>query len=440
MTKRASWLDYAWALLAVAIASLVCTSTRDYLDLADHTMIYLLAVLLIATRLPRRPSAFAAIASAAAWNFLLVPPVYTFAVRDARHVVTFGVMLVVGLVVSTLMLQIREREHHTAALYAISKKLAMTGETRELITIAEQHLAEQLGATVRIELGRVATGSAIALNASRGAVGVILVDGPVSTAAIEPFVAQIALAIERALLAEEAEKARLSAETELTRNTLLAGLSHDLRNPLASIGGSAAILLDPSAELDERGRRELLETIRDESTLLTRLVTGLLDLVRIESGALKVKKELCPLEELLSSALCRLVPALKDREVRVHYEHSGELMLVSVDPVLFEQVLINLLENASKYSPPGTPIEVHASVVDQKPRIELLDQGPGLAAGEEQKVFERFYRASDRDRVPGAGLGLALCAAIVKAHGGTIEAHNRADRGTVFSIQLEATA
>jgi two-component system sensor histidine kinase KdpD len=446
MSARASVLDYAWAFCLVMLGSLICVATRDYFDLADHAMIYLLAVLLVASRLPRGPSAFAAVASVAMLNFLLVPPLYTLAVEDARHLVTFGVMLVVGLVVSTLTLRMRERERRTSALYAISKKLAVIGETEELIDVAERHLAELLGVRVKIELGepRDRQMLAVPMSGSKEKIGAVLIDRSVSAAQleiVEPFVVQIALAIERALLAGEAERARIAAETEKTRNTLLAGLSHDLRNPLASIGGSARLLLDPRAELDQSARQELLETIRSESELLTKLVTGLLDLVQIESGALKVKKELCPLEELLSSALSRLEPILKGREVHTRYDEQGELMLISVDPVLFEQVLINLLENATKYSPPGTPIEIRASVEAQnRRRIELADHGPGLASGEEKRVFERFYRASDRGRVPGAGIGLALCAAIVKAHGGTIEAHNRLDQGTVFSILLEAAA
>jgi two-component system sensor histidine kinase KdpD len=224
-------------------------------------------------------------------------------------------------------------------------------------------------------------------------------------------------------------------ETERTRNTLLSAVSHDLRTPLASITGSAGALLDEQAPLAPGDRRELLETIRDEATRLARLVGDLLDLTRIESGSLQVNKEWVPLEEVVGSALGRYARVLEGRDVKVDIPKS--VLLVQVDAVLIEQVFINLLDNAAKFSPPATPIEIHAEEQPGEVSIEIADHGPGLPPSEQDRIFEKFYRTADGKRVPGSGLGLTVCQAIVKAHGGSIRASNRSDgSGAIFSFVL----
>jgi two-component system, OmpR family, sensor histidine kinase KdpD len=476
-------MSYAWGLSAVLAATLLNAWGGAYFDIADRSMIYLFAVALIASRLPRGPSLLAAFTSVAALDFFFVEPRYTFMAHDARHFVTFAVMLVVSLLVSGLTVQIREQAHsaieqrmRTEALYTMSSELAVTRGLRELAQVALRFVRErfQLEATIviarpaleiaagpgplnasaielaerAIELGRTIGGAseiapsaqylALPMEGPRGPVGAFLVRLPRSNLtpsmirALELFVAQATPAIERGLLADEAEKALVTAEHERTRNTLLAGIAHDLRNPLAAIEGSATALLDPKAPPD----RELLEAIRDESGRLARMVTGLLDLVRLESGALTVNKEWCPVEEVLASAVGRLDRALAERPVRTQLGSEGELLLAPVDPVLFEQVFINLLDNAAKYSPAGSPIDVRAWSGGDEVVVEVEDRGVGVPAGEEDRIFEKFYRAADGHRVPGAGLGLAVCDAIVKAHGGRIGVKRAGERGAIFSIGL----
>jgi two-component system sensor histidine kinase KdpD len=251
---------------------------------------------------------------------------------------------------------------------------------------------------------------------------------------LETFTAQTALALERARLAERATAADVAAETERARSALLSAVSHDLRTPLASITGTAGMLLDDRSALGDGARRELMETIRDEADRLSRLIANLLDLTRLDSGALQVRKELCPLEEIVGSALHRLRAQVAGREIRV--DLPPDVLLVPVDPVLIEQVFVNLLENALRYSPAGSPLEVTAAVHGDDVAIAVADRGNGIPPGEEEQIFERFYRLADGARSDSTGLGLTICRAIVRAHGGRITAENRAGGGSVFRFTL----
>jgi two-component system sensor histidine kinase KdpD len=255
---------------------------------------------------------------------------------------------------------------------------------------------------------------------------------PAQRQLLETFVAQTALALERALLAETAAQAGLAAETERTRNTLLSAVSHDLRTPLAAIAGTAELVADP--KLPEDVRREMLTTIRIESQRLARLLTNLLDLSRLESGAHVLRREICPVEETLVAALAQMKSRLAQHDVHVH--SPAEDLLVAADPVLLEQAVVNLLDNAAKYSPAGTSIEIRASGTAREVTVEIADRGPGIPPGEEERIFERFYRADDGARAEGAGLGLAICRGIARALGGRVQAQNREGGGASFSITL----
>jgi two-component system sensor histidine kinase KdpD len=484
--------QYLHALAIVAAATLLCVLTRSMLTLADQAMIYLLGVLAVASRMPRRPSLLAAIASVTALDFFFVPPYYSLDIHDLRYIVTFSVMLVAALTVSTLTVRIREqadaarqRERRTAALYAMSREFSVQTEVGGIARTAASHVrnlmeaeafvllegsdgrlrpvagAELAQASSERELavarwvfdhGRPAGAGTDTLPASeslflpltgaRGPLGVFAVvlgsrapaPTPSRAQLLETYVAQTALAVERALLEAEADQSRVAAETEQARSALLSAVSHDLRTPLASMTGSAGVLLDHPSDLGEGERRELLETIREEGDRLGRLVNNLLDLTRLESGALQVRKEWYPLEEVISSALGRLGARLEGRQVKV--DLPQEVLLAPMDPILLEQVFINLLENAVKYSPVGSPIDISARSSAGEVVVEIGDRGPGLPPGEEQRVFERFYRVADGRRAEGAGLGLAVCQAILKVHGGRIEAANRPGGGTRFSFAL----
>jgi two-component system sensor histidine kinase KdpD len=317
-------------------------------------------------------------------------------------------------------------------LLEMSRELAIADRVEALREIAVRYVREVTGLSAEIVVCR--SGSertpiesgvyAIPVMGTMGKVAeLVLPREPKQRQVVEMMAAQTGLAIERS--------------TERTRNTLLAGISHDLRTPLLSINGSIGVLLDEDTTLDAEQKRALLITVRDEAQKLTRLVTGLLDLVGLESGQVRAIKEWCPLEEILSSATGRLSAALAGREVKTRLGDRDELLMVAADPILLEQVFMNLVDNAAKYTPAGTAIEIVAEREGAMMRIDFIDQGRGIAPGDEKRVFEKFYRSEKSARAcAGAGLGLSLCDAIVRAHGGKIEAKRGEKIGSIFSVYL----
>ena len=275
------------------------------------------------------------------------------------------------------------------------------------------------------------TGRAISvpLTGHRGPLGIVNVAPkrrsalamPEARRQLETFVNQTALALERVRAAGEAHDAGVRAETERLRSALLTSVSHDLRTPLATITGAATTILESRDRLDSRTETELLESIRAEAERLNRIVQNLLEMTRLESGALQIRREWHPLEEILGAALNRQGRRLGTRCVTLSV--PPDLPLVAIDDVLVEQLLVNLLDNAVKYTPPDSPIRIIATATDATVTVEVADRGPGLPRGQEDRVFEKFYRAGGSGRV-GAGLGLAICRSIVEAHGGRIWAQN----------------
>jgi len=481
------WAPYVWALTVVALSSGIAWLTLPFFELANLVMVYLLGIVVVATRYGRGPSLVASVLSVAALDFLFVPPVFTFAVSDVRYLFTFAVMLLVGLVTSSLAARIRTqadtarlREQRTAALYAMSRELASTRGVDQLLTIAVRHISEvfrsqvvvllpgagglvpsgggqlaldsnELGVAKWVHehhqpagLGTATLPGAVALylplQAPRGPVGVLGVrpadrhalDAPDQLHQLETFANQTALAIERAQLADEAQQAQVRIETERLRNSLLSSVSHDLRTPLATITGAASTILESGSRLDAQTRQELLESVREEADRLNRLVQNLLEMTRLESGALQLRREWHPLEEVIGAALSRLGKELADR--RVDTRVPPDLPLVPIDDVLVEQVLVNLLDNAVKYTPRESPIRIIATATDRAVTVEVADHGPGLPRGEEDRVFEKFHRGAEGGR--GVGLGLAIAQGIVKAHGGRIWAQNLPEGGVAFLFTL----
>jgi two-component system sensor histidine kinase KdpD len=249
---------------------------------------------------------------------------------------------------------------------------------------------------------------------------------------LEVFAHQAALAIERTSSQHAAEAARIQMQTEEMRSSLLSAVSHDLRTPLASITGAVSTLRSLGERLQPETQRELLDSIADEAERLSRLVSNLLDMTRLESG-MELRRDLYPLEEIVGAALQRLERQLESRQVTTSLPDS--LPLVHVDDVLLGQVVVNLLENAIKYTPSGSAIEVVADSSSEAVTLEVRDRGPGLNSGDELRIFEKFYRGKPHG-VGGAGLGLAICRAIVEVHRGSIEAFNRTGGGAVFRIRL----
>jgi two-component system, OmpR family, sensor histidine kinase KdpD len=258
-------------------------------------------------------------------------------------------------------------------------------------------------------------------------------DTPERLHQLETFAAQTALALERARLAEDAQAAQVRIETERLRNSLLSSVSHDLRTPLATITGAVSTILDAEGRLDARTQRELLESVHGEAERLNRLVQNLLEMTRLESGALQLHRELHPPEEVIGAALSRLASRLANRRVTTRV--PPDLPLVAMDDVLVEQVLVNLLDNALKYTPPGSPLEIVSTATDETLTIEVTDHGPGLPPGEEERVFDKFHRGEPVG-ARGAGLGLAICRGIVRAHGGRIWAQNVPGGGVSFLFTL----
>jgi len=479
---------YTAAALSVVVATAIAWGLFPFLESANLIMAYLLAVVVIAARYGRGPSVFATFCSVAAFDFFFVPPYFTFAVADPQYVLTFGVMLVVGLVIGGLTVRVRRqadaarwREQRTAALYAMSRELAQTPAVPDLVEAAARHITAVFGAHVavflpsgggalevsgrpgftvaandvevakgvlahgeRAGLGTATSGGARALYlpllGHRATLGVVAVQPARDHAVpedtmrqLDAFVTQTALALERARLADEAQEARVRAESERLRSSLLASVSHDLRTPLAAITGAATTLLDAGAHLTERTRHELIESVRQEAERLNRLVQNLLEMTRLESGAVHLRRDWHPLEEVVGAALGRLRSALGNRRVAVTI--PDDLPLVAIDDVLVEQVFVNLLDNAIKYTPPGSPICIVVTSSHPNVFVEVADGGPGLPPGHEDKVFEKFYRAAS-DGPRGAGLGLAICRGIVEAHGGRIWAHNLPGRGVAFFFTL----
>jgi two-component system sensor histidine kinase KdpD len=251
---------------------------------------------------------------------------------------------------------------------------------------------------------------------------------------LESFANQAGASIENERLAEESEKVRVQAEAERLRSSLLSSISHDLRTPLAVITGSASVLLDPKEPLDTKTQKLLAQDIFDEADRLNRLLVNLLEMTKLSSGALVLNKETQPLEEVVGSALARLQKKLEGRPVRTHLPE--DLPMLPLDSLLMEQVFINLIDNAIKYTPNGSQIEITAHVEDNRLRVDVADRGPGLEKGDEKRIFEKFYRGAKVNRQSGAGLGLAICRGAVEAHGGEIWAENREYGGTRFCFTL----
>jgi two-component system sensor histidine kinase KdpD len=487
LRARSPARDYVLALAVVCVNSLLCwVMLAGHFEPANLIMLYLLGIAFVAVRFGRGPSLLAACASVASFDFFFVQPYLTFAVSDTQYIVTFGVMLAVSLLISTLATRVRDqaaaarqREGRTQVLYAVSRELAGLRAPEEIARAASRHVSDMLRGSAAVLLagsdgrlpadtggvaseqreqavaqwvldnGRMAGlgtdtlpgASALYLPVS-GAPGVLAVLAvrpseellplsPDHFDLLETVARLIAAPLERARLAAEIERTRLAAEAEQMRSALLSSVSHDLRTPLAAITGAASSLLQNGSR-DDGARQELIATIYEESERLNRLVANLLDMTRVEAGGLRLNREWHPLEEVVGSALARLDRLLAGR--RIETVLAADLPLVSIDAVLVESVLVNLLENAAKYTPPGSPLRIAATVETGAVRVEIADEGPGLPPDAEQRVFEKFYRGPSGRH--GFGLGLAICRAIVAAHGGRIWAQNRTPRGTTFSFTL----
>jgi two-component system, OmpR family, sensor histidine kinase KdpD len=486
----------AWSRYAAGLPiSIACTALAalmfPYFSLTDLVMVYLLGATIAALRLGRGPAAMVAVVNTVAFDFMFVPPRYSLAVSNFNYVVTFGVMLAVALIIANLVASVRAqtrvagaRERRTSLLYGMSRELVATRGFDALTRVAIKHVAETFAgraavllpdeerrlthpptAAVSGDLGDAdvsvaqwvfdhdtpaglgtdtlpgAPAQYLPLRGSGKVLGVLAVEPshrrrlllPEQRHLLETFAGQIALALERAVLADEAERARVSAETESLRNTLLASISHDLRTPLAVIAGASSALNDRSTAFDEHARRLLASSIESKAKEMTQIISNVLDLMRLEAGNVVLHRDWQTVDDLVGSALERLKAQLVDHPVQV--DLPPDLPPVYVDGALMLQVFTNLLENAAKHTPAKTRITIRASPAEAFVRVVVDDTGPGLP-GDAERLFEKFQRGRDEGNTGGAGLGLAICRAIVNLHGGRIEAARRASGGARFTFTL----
>lgn len=413
---------------------------------SDLVMVFLMGVLVVARVFALGPALWAAALSVATFDVLFVEPRLTFAVDHTRYLVTFAVMGGAGVVLAGTTARIRrhaQKEHDRAqrvsALYELSRALVGAQDRRELCRVATEHISAAFTLPVRLVLDgddgadAVAAGEVLGfeLVGSSGRIGRIVVEG-VDRAGIEPahvelleaHALQLTVAFERADAAEAQRRAEVQFEQERMRSSLLSSVSHDLRTPLGVILGATTTLLDPTGRSASGERAELLQTIQGEAVRLTRLLENLLQMTRIEGGALVVEKEWHVPEEVVGSALRRVEGSAPSHEITVRID--PEPSLVEIDGLLIEVVVINLVENALKHTPPGTKIEISGRRDADAYVLEVRDDGPGIAADQIERVFEKFHRGAMAN---GAGLGLAICRSIARAHGGDVVAISPAARG-----------
>ena len=453
----------------------------------DAAMLYLLAVVVASARFRRGPAVVASLVGIASFDFFFVHPFYTFSVSDVRYVLTFGVMLVVALVLGNLTGRIRsqaeaarEREQRTSALYGLSRELAAARDRDVVLAAALKSLRDTFAIDAAVLLpdeagewpssvrrrtrwtigsGPWRSGASITPRrpaggrppcpapapctcpSSRrarpsGSSGSRLAEpaefrDPARRRLLESLAGQTATALERLALAERSRESEVEVEAERLRTALLSSLSHDMRTPLASIEGAASTLLQDT-EPAPAARRDLAATIVQESHRMGRLVANLLDMIRVEAGALQVQKEWQLLSDVAGVALLRTEDQLRGHPVSTAF--PPDLPLVPMDEILLEQVFVNLLENAAKHTPAGTPVEVGATSQPGEVVAYVADRGPGLPPGEEELIFRKFHRGGGG--AGGIGLGLTICRGIVTAHGGRIWAENRAGGGAIFKLAL----
>jgi two-component system, OmpR family, sensor histidine kinase KdpD len=488
---------YLYSTVFVAVALGLGLVLQQFLDVRNIALVFLTAVLASAVTYGLRPALYASAASMLAFNFFFLPPVRTFTIADPENVIALFFFLLVAMIASNLTARVRsqavvarQRAKTTEDLYLFSRKLASVGQMDDLLWASAYQIASMLKVRVVIlmpENGQLAVAVGyppedfidevdvaaaewafernreagrgadtlpgakrlfLPMRTGRGAVGVVGIDSdkegpllsPEQRRLFDALADQAALAIERVHLVEDVDRARLAAEADRLRSALLTSISHDLRTPLAAIIGAAGTMKEYSNFLDEEMKAELLATVQDESERLNRFIANLLDMTRLESGALEPNATLHDISDILGSALQRAGKVLSGHCTEL--EVAADLPMLKLDAVLFEQVLFNILDNAAKYAPPGSRITIRSWQDDGSVHLQVLDEGDGIPPEDVERIFDKFYRVRKGDRVrAGTGLGLSICRGFVEAMGGTISAGNRADRrGAVFTITLPVPA
>src|ERR1700722_19004654 len=487
--RKFKQLRYVWTIVACVAVTLMSIPLAEHFDRSNIVAIFILTVVLVAVRFGRGAAALAAVLSVCSFDFFFVPPRFSFAVSDVQYILTFIIMLAVGLITGQLTAGLRfqarvaaHREERAVALYEIARDLSGAVQIDQVVKISDESIERTFRASAALLLpdaaghlaqtsprvdAALAVDSGIAqwafdrgepagfgtdtlpgsevlyipLRAPTHARGVLAVKArnrrllriPEQRQLLDTFAALIAIALERVHYVEVAQDAVVQMESERLRNSLLAALSHDLRTPLTVLVGLAESLTLTKPSLSP-AQQESAAAIQDEARRMSTLVSNLLDMARIESGEVKLNLQWQPLEEVVGSALNATRSMLKQHLVEVHVPR--DLPLVRIDALLIERVLVNLLENASKYTPPGSRIILAAEVIEDRLSVSVSDNGPGLPLGREESVFQKFTRGERESATPGVGLGLAICRAIVESHHGKIVATHRPGGGARFTFTL----
>jgi two-component system, OmpR family, sensor histidine kinase KdpD len=491
--RRHGVAGYLVSLAIVAVCGVTSWAMQRFLFVENGFLVFLLGVAVVAVRYGTLPSVFASFASIAVLAFFFMPPIFDFRVSDVQHIFTLVVMVTIGVAIGGLTSQVLHQSSESKrnsdrfeALYRLSRELADLSGSEHLARAAARQIegifgceaavflpdrdrglraipSAPLGSSLRnvdwaaaqsafdtcypTGLGTFSMAHAAAtfvpLMTPTGVIGVLGARPPAGSHhfseeqfhMLQTLAGQLSGALERERLSQAVQSVRDEVETERMRSALLSSVSHDLRTPLAVIAGSSSSLLVDESKLDGETRRELCRTIFENADRLARIVDNLLNMTRIEAGTFRVAKQPHVLEEIVGSTLRRLADQLREREIDIRL--PDDLPLVPMDDVLFQQVLVNLLDNVTKYVPDDSPIEIGATADDHWMIVTVSDRGPGLPPGHEDRVFEKFFRA-DREarRGQGTGLGLTIARAIVAAHGGTMTAHNRDGGGAKFRMRM----
>jgi two-component system sensor histidine kinase KdpD len=488
-----NWRGYLLGLGLVVLATLLGQLIHGVFATTTIAMLYLLAVVITAYLWGLGPSILVSVLGVLAFDFFHVPPYLNFRVADTQYIFTFLILLLVGVIISFLALRVRRqtesakrRESETAALYSLGRDLAVSSDLDSYIRAIIKRAKETFGHDTIIFLPDPQNRETLKLSTSdqniavdenelaaaiwayqhqrivghgtdtlpsakarylplvtaRGIVGVMAVSAVETSGELtmeqerllEAYADLAAVAIESILLANEAQNAQVLRNTEKLQTALLNAVSHDLRTPLVSVIGVLSSLQEKGMHLDDAAKMNLIQVAREEAERLNHLITNLLDVSRIEAGAIILSKQPSDVQDLVGAALEQLGNRASSRPINV--EIPADLPYVSVDFGLIVQTLVNVLDNALKYSPDGSPIDIKARQIGREMQIEIDDRGVGIPTQDLSHVFDKFYRIQRPDNVTGTGLGLSICKGIIEAHGGRIAAENRPGGGTIIRMVL----
>jgi two-component system, OmpR family, sensor histidine kinase KdpD len=488
---------YLVALAAVAVALAVSLLIKPWFGVENVDLVFLTAVVGVAVRYGLLPSLFASVVASLCYNFFFLPPIYTFTIADPTNIAAFVFFIIMAVVVSNVAARVRtqalvamQRARTTESLYAFSRKLAGVGTLDDVLWATAYQTALMLNVRVVLllpENGVIAVRAGyppedmldaadlaaanwawennrsagrgsdtlpgakrlfLPMRTGRGPIGIVGIDGdkpgplltPDQRRLLDALMDQAALAIERVRLVADMDRVKRTLETDRLRSALLTSISHDLKTPLASVLGAAGTMRDLGGALDDAQKADLLATIIDESERLNRFIANLLDMTRLEAGAVVPNAALHDVGEIVGSALRRAAKILTHHRVEV--DLAADLPMLQLDPVLFEQALFNLLDNAAKHAPAGTAIRIRGWRDSEAVSLQVLDEGEGIPPGDLERIFDKFYRVQKGDQVrAGTGLGLAISRGFVEAMRGTLVAANRTDHsGAVFTIRLPVPA